>query len=63
MLNNFFTILGRAVMDFLPLQRTDAPGRGQVAGRSRGGRGNGPYLGAINKCLLQKFDVSILLLQ
>ena len=31
-------------MDFLPRQRTDAPGRGQVAGRSRGGRGNGPYL-------------------
>ena len=36
MLNNFFfTILGRTVMDFLPLQRKDAPGRGQVAGRSR----------------------------
>ncbi len=55
---NIFAILGGAVMDFLPLQRTDVPGRGEVAGRSRGGRGNGPYLGAINKCLLQKFDVS-----
>ena len=54
---NIFAILGRAVMDF-PLQRTDVPGRGEVAGRSRGGRGNGPYLCAINKCLLQKFDVS-----
>ena len=38
MLNIFFTIIGRAVMDF-PLQRTDVPGHGQVAGRSRGGRG------------------------
>jgi len=32
---HFFTIPGRAVMDFLPLQRKDALGRGQVAGRSR----------------------------
>lgn len=44
MLNIFFTILGRTVMDFLPLQRTDAPGRGQVAGRSREWTVFRPYL-------------------
>ena len=36
---NIFAIIGRAVMDFLPLKRADVPGRGEVAGRSRGGRG------------------------
>ena len=35
MLNIFFTILGRSVMDFLPLQRKDALGRGEVAGMDR----------------------------
>ena len=34
MLNIFFTIIGRALMDF-PLQRTDVPGRGEVAGMDR----------------------------